>query len=84
MNIDEKVTVDNLPEVGDKLDYRQVGQLISLCDADKVRAKVTMRGGFTVEMIDRIEPDLSACESDDGDEMCDNCNCWKHTRAMCS
>ena len=84
MNIDEKVTVDNLPEVGDKLDYRQVGQLISLCDADKVRANVTMRGGFTVEMIDRIEPDLSACESDDGDERCDSCNCWKHTRAMCS
>lgn len=24
------------------------------------------------------------CSSEDGDDMCDSCNCWKHTRAMCS
>lgn len=23
------------------------------------------------------------CESDDGNEMCDSCNCWKHTREVC-
>lgn len=25
-----------------------------------------------------------ACKSASPDEMCPNCNCWKHTRAMCS
>lgn len=24
------------------------------------------------------------CTSNDPDDMCDNCNCWKHTRAMSS
>ena len=28
--------------------------------------------------------DLKSCNSDDPDDMCENCNCWKHTRAMCS
>lgn len=31
------------------------------------------------------EPDeLDQCANDDPDDMCDGCNCWKHTRAMCS
>lgn len=25
-----------------------------------------------------------ACDNDDPDDMCYNCTCWKHTRAMCS
>lgn len=29
------------------------------------------------------EDDKAACGSDDGDEMCDRCDCWKHTRALC-
>lgn len=29
------------------------------------------------------EPDAQICASDDGDEMCDRCDCWKHTRALC-
>ena len=28
--------------------------------------------------------DSNACKSDNPDFMCENCNCWKHTRAMCS
>lgn len=24
------------------------------------------------------------CDSDNPDDMCENCDCWKHTRAMCS
>ena len=27
---------------------------------------------------------LSSCHNDDPDDMCENCNCWKHTRMMCS
>ena len=23
------------------------------------------------------------CDSEDGDKMCNDCNCWKHTRSMC-
>lgn len=25
-----------------------------------------------------------ACSNDDPDDMCNHCDCWKHTRAMCS
>ena len=32
----------------------------------------------------KILAELECCNSKDGDEMCFNCNCWKHTRAMCS
>jgi hypothetical protein len=28
--------------------------------------------------------DKFICSSDDGDEMCKGCNCWKKTREMCS
>ena len=29
-------------------------------------------------------PDTKPCESEDPEDMCENCNCWKHTRATCS
>lgn len=30
------------------------------------------------------ENEQRKCESDDPDSMCPHCNCWKHTRHMCS
>ena len=27
--------------------------------------------------------EVASCESEDGDEMCEGCDCWKHTRQMC-
>lgn len=34
--------------------------------------------------IRRLKLDLDSCNSKDPDDMCRTCNCWKHTRAMCS
>ncbi len=36
-----------------------------------------------MEIIREVLPDDS-CVSDDGDDMCEKCNCWKATRANCS
>ena len=30
------------------------------------------------------EADAKECKSDDPDDMCSDCKCWKHTRMMCS
>ena len=32
----------------------------------------------------KILRNINACESDDADDMCDECNCWKQTRLSCS
>lgn len=29
------------------------------------------------------EAEKAVCASEDGDEMCASCDCWKHTRSMC-
>ncbi len=31
-----------------------------------------------------IDDDLKKCKSDNPNRMCEKCNCWKHTRMMCS
>lgn len=31
-----------------------------------------------------LKKSTKACSSKNPDNMCDECNCWKHTRAMCS
>lgn len=31
-----------------------------------------------------ILAEIESCNSKEGDVMCVSCNCWKHTRAMCS
>ena len=36
-----------------------------------------------MEIIREVMPD-DPCVSDDGDDMCGKCNCWKATRANCS
>ena len=61
-----EITETNLPNVGDRLDYRQVGQLISLCNANKCRARVLMRGGFVVEEIESADKMSEPDEVDDG------------------
>lgn len=33
---------------------------------------------------ERIIENMQACKSDDPDSMCEDCNCWKMTREMCS
>ena len=30
------------------------------------------------------EVDAKECKSDDPNDMCSDCTCWKHTRMMCS
>jgi hypothetical protein len=30
------------------------------------------------------EVDAKECKSDNPDDMCSDCTCWKHTRMMCS
>lgn len=45
-----------------------------------------MNFNHIVEVLQAIEdPDeVEPCGNHDPDDMCDHCDCWKHTRAMCS
>jgi hypothetical protein len=36
------------------------------------------------EELSILGKDTLSCKSDDPLDMCSHCNCWKHTRAMCS
>lgn len=56
-------------------------------DKDGVRFLVNL-GLVTalMEAVDNyknLEPYDLKCDSDDPDDMCKYCDCWKHTRAMC-
>ena len=37
-----------------------------------------------VEERTKLIKDIKSCKSDDPDLMCSDCDCWKHTRQMCS
>ncbi len=39
---------------------------------------------ITGEELAITEPAHNPCQSDDPDDQCENCNCWKSTRANCS
>jgi hypothetical protein len=41
---------------------------------------------YQMEIINEILPDGTdnPCKSDDADDMCEQCDCWKATRANCS
>ena len=44
------------------------------CEVSHLNAK-----GFHVDLYKN-----KCCNNDDPDDMCDNCDCWKRTRANCS
>ncbi len=48
----------------------------------KLKARIAeLEGGAAQE---RERDDFAACKEENGDEMCDRCDCWKQTRANCS
>lgn len=62
--------------VPDTLDPDAVDDVAAYDDAiSRLRALTTQES----EMDDR-----AACKEENGDEMCDRCDCWKQTRANCS
>lgn len=47
-------------------------------------AREFIRRGFLSAITEIAQQTVSnPCSNEDGDEMCDKCNCWKHTRSMC-
>ena len=47
-------------------------------------ARQLIKEGFLTALrksLDAFEKEV--CKSEDGDEMCAACDCWKHTRSMC-
>jgi len=67
--------------------------LMYLDEAIDKYAEALQREGFNLEIVKgksgdviviTLNPVSTSCTSDDPDDMCENCTCWKATRKNCS
>lgn len=64
-------------EIYEKMKRRDFGESMS----DETKLKVL---NFVERQLHVFADNHTPCTSDDPDDMCDHCNCWKSTRSNCS